>query len=38
MKTIIANFTEMKTNISQEDSDADLNINDVEESLKSVGI
>ena len=38
MKTIIANFTEMKTNISQEDSDADLNINDVEEALKSVGI
>ena len=38
MKTIIANFTEMKTNISQEDSDADLSINDVEEALKSVGI
>lgn len=38
MKTIIANFTEMKTNISQEDADADLNINDVEEALKSVGI
>lgn len=38
MKTIIANFTEMKTNISQEDADADLSINDVEEALKSVGI
>ena len=38
LKTITANFTEMKENISLEDADADLDVNDVETALKSVGI
>ncbi|MCD8210496.1 MAG: phage tail tape measure protein [Prevotella sp.] len=38
LKTIIANFTQMTTNVSNDEADAELSINSTDEALQSVGI